>query len=779
MLVYLLAAPVGFPQSLNSALETTDLDSQKEELTELKQSTRKEKGLSQETINTHFLSPDDVKPLPNFADVHSWINKWISQTLWIILSLNLLFITFFVFLYGRRYKREIVRREIAEEKQTELQNLLSHLSNNTEKTSPRKVRITPQPLSTLGNSEEEYNVFQKYLDVIHSSVVVIGKDQRIEMVNQKACDILGYESKDILGYNAFKKFISPKHRIKALAAFYMHIAGKNQSNKSVEYEIMRKGNKFKILSWQGTVIYNKTGDALGMLCSGEDKSEHEDMYNKLKQSEALFRTLVQTIPHGIQEIDLEGRYTFTNKAYNKIYGYKEEELIGESLFYKIMPDYQREKFIKYYKMLIKIQPENPTYSAQGLTSKGEIIDVRVDLNYKRDQNNQLTGFISVITDITEQKRKQKKLEESESTARALLMAPTDAVILLDTNGTILDLNTVTARILKKSRGKLLGTYYFDLVPPEIAEQRKEKINQVIQTGKPVRFEGRFGGTWNDSIAYPVLSTKGEVTKIAFLSHDITERKVREEELLTAKALAEQANRSKSEFLANMSHELRTPMHGILSYSKFGIKKFDIVDKEKLFKYFTQINSSAKRLMTLLNDLLDLAKLESGQKDYKFYKTKLSILVEIAIQDLVFLSKEKKSVIEFEKPKFDDRIMVDKEKIVQVIRNILSNAIKYSPDGSRVMIRIKEKDSGIILSVIDNGIGIPENELGAVFDKFVQSSKSKTGAGGTGLGLSISREIIKDHNGRIWAENNQEGGASFHFLLPIEHIFSDNESAFHN
>jgi len=513
-------------------------------------------------------------------------------------------------------------------------------------------------------------------------------------------------------------------------------------------------------------------------CDAERQIEELNQYKKLKEKEALYRTIEDTIPHGIIEFDLQGQIVYCNKATAKKLARSSHELIGASLYEKAIPFRHRDGVKQTIQRFIDEQPSNPGFVTRMINALGQISEIKVDLSYKRSERGRLIGFVSVITDITDQIQKQLALEESESTARALLMAPTDSVVLLDKDGVILDLNSVTANFLKSTREDLLGKIYFDLVPPKIAHQRKKKIQQVISSRMPVRFEGRFGGNWNDSIAYPIQNNEGAVTKIAFLSHDITRRKERELELMSAKIAAERANRSKSEFLANMSHELRTPMHGILSYSKFGIKKIDKIDKEKTLKYFTQINTSAQRLMRLLNDLLDLAKLESGQKDYRFYRSSLSCMVEIATRDLMFLSQEKQMIIDFHRPNFDDMVVADKEKIVQVIRNILVNAIQYSPQGSHITIEIEDTKEGLVLSVSDKGIGIPENELDIVFEKFVQSSLSNTGAGGTGLGLSISKEIIKDHRGKIWAERNQHGGATLHFMLPVEVKFTENK-AFQN
>lgn len=238
-----------------------------------------------------------------------------------------------------------------------------------------------------------------------------------------------------------------------------------------------------------------------------------------------------------------------------------------------------------------------------------------------------------------------------------------------------------------------------------------------------------------------------------------------EMLKKAKENAEEANRAKSEFLANISHELRTPMQAILGFSRLGLERLDQISRDKIQEYFNTVYASGKRLLILVNDLLDLSKLESGRFDYDFREEHLSKIVELTIRTLHPLLREQRLSIEFLNSDINDLVLADRERIEQVVSNLLSNAIKFSPPGDQITVELKELDSEIQVSVIDRGVGIPENELESVFDAFIQSSKTKTGAGGTGLGLAISKRIIVAHEGRIWATLNPEGGSTLHFTVP--------------
>ena len=250
---------------------------------------------------------------------------------------------------------------------------------------------------------------------------------------------------------------------------------------------------------------------------------------------------------------------------------------------------------------------------------------------------------------------------------------------------------------------------------------------------------------------------------------------RTEELTAAKEMAEALNLAKSEFLANMSHEIRTPLHGILNYSDFGIKNIEKATRDKLLTYFKQIGVCGERLMQLLASILELASLETGRVKYSKKSYNVLPIINSVIADLYSEVRAKQLSVELTEPQSEAKIFCDQMKIREVFHQLLSNTVQFSSEGKKITIRVQEghiettgnpKVPAIKIFFIDQGIGIPQAEYRNIFDSFIQSSKTKTGAGGKGIGLAICRKIIEAHQGDIWAEPNPEGvGSQFIVVLP--------------
>jgi len=266
-----------------------------------------------------------------------------------------------------------------------------------------------------------------------------------------------------------------------------------------------------------------------------------------------------------------------------------------------------------------------------------------------------------------------------------------------------------------------------------------------------------------------------------LEAEVEVRKQTEAELVTAMKVAEAATHAKAEFLSNMSHEMRTPMHAILGYAELGSLDIDN-EKEKHTQYFSHITASGQRLMELITTLLNLAELDTGHTEFNMQEADLMEIIEAATADHAKQLQDKSLLLKINAGQADHTAQFDVIQVMQVTNYMLHNAIRYSPNERQLTLSLtpaefKNSDgrtkAAITFSLSDQGVGIPEDELESIFDAFVQSTKTKTGAGGTGLGLNICKKIIEGHQGKIWAENNAQGGATFSFTIPLVQTAAGN------
>ncbi len=230
--------------------------------------------------------------------------------------------------------------------------------------------------------------------------------------------------------------------------------------------------------------------------------------------------------------------------------------------------------------------------------------------------------------------------------------------------------------------------------------------------------------------------------------------------------AQDAARTKAEFIANISHELRTPLQSILGFSELGLMRTQ--DQSRVSGMFSDIHTSGQRMLTLVNDLLDIAKIDSAFSEASFTKIDARQLVRDVETELAPLLRARSVRFDSRLPAYPLMLNADILRIHQVLRNVIANALKFSSPGQKIIVGANVEVPGILhFFVQDEGCGIPQNELENIFEPFVQSTLTKDGSGGTGLGLAICRRIVQAHGGKIHAENIPEGGAIFHIELPMQ------------
>jgi len=311
-----------------------------------------------------------------------------------------------------------------------------------------------------------------------------------------------------------------------------------------------------------------------------------------------------------------------------------------------------------------------------------------------------------------------------------------------------------------------------LIHPDDLEKVTTKFKEALDDDSILNYQADYRIRLKDSSIRWIQGSlriqrneDGTAISCTGLHFDLTEKKLSEASIQD-KELAEESNRLKSEFLANMSHELRTPMHGILSFANFGIKKSETASREKLLQYFVYIQTSGERLLVLLNDLLDLSKVEAGKLVLNKQKSDLNSIIQTCCNEQQQRLEDSSITLEFNNTSNSVNGKFDATRIGQVICNLLSNAIKFSPNNGIITIATMVNDLGqLSFSINNQGEPIPSNELESIFDPFIQSSKPPSDITGTGLGLAISHEFVKAHGGRIWAEANLQKGATFKFILP--------------
>ena len=397
------------------------------------------------------------------------------------------------------------------------------------------------------------------------------------------------------------------------------------------------------------------------------------------------------------------------------------------------------------------------------------------------------GAIAVMQDITERKHTQETLKRESTLMQALMDNIPDAIYFKDTESRFTRVNQHAPYRGNKAPAGVIGKTDFDFFIEKHARAAYEDEQGIIRTGQPIidKIEQETypdgSVTWLSTTKVPILDETGKVTGLVGISRDITERKRAEEAHLqfvreqTAREQAEAANRLKDQFLAVVSHELRTPLTSILGWSH--LLRSGQLDEENTTKAIETIERNARAQSQLIDDLLDVSRIITGNLRLEISPVDPSIFIETAIAALR-PAAEAKGVSIQKIEKGAGFVAGDAARLQQVIWNLLSNAIKFTPEGGNVQIKVEPSNSQMKITVSDTGIGIKEEFLPYVFEDFRQGDQTTTRQhGGLGLGLAIVRHLVNLHGGTVQVESSGEGqGATFTLSLPMVSDSEVNELA---
>jgi len=609
------------------------------------------------------------------------------------------------------------------------------------------------------------NNFRNFFDSIDSFLFVVGMDGLIVKVNQTVTLRLGYTETELMG--APLPMVFPDGLC-------------DETWRIVTGRLEEPGSFSELLPLvckDGTPIAVETRMFSGQWDSQQVLYVIIKDISKRRKSEAQISRLLQATDQGIYGTDLDGCCTFINQSASNLLGNQFEECLGKDMHALIHHSHSDGS---HYPV-----GDCPVFRAN---LNGTYCRLECEVLWRRDgtsfmaqmssspvfENGKPCGAVITFSDITERKRTEEELLEAKLFGELIINSTHDGVIVYDLDMRYLVWNPSMECLTGMTAGDVLGKHPLELFPFLRESGVFECLEKSLsgELSRPVDFSFTVPQTgisgWVSSISYPLRDAKGEVIGVITTVRDITESR-QVEEMLQAKNLAESANRAKSEFLANMSHELRTPMNGVIGMAEL-LKMTDLTEEQ--MRYVKALDLSGNNLLSLINAVLDLSKIEAGKICLEPTKFSLHLCIKNVMLMQKSLIHEKGLSLDLKIAKeIPSLLLGDQLRLKQILLNLLGNATKFTVQGGiTISVQLLEQHDASVLvqiAVCDTGIGISAEVLDDIFKPFIQAESSTTRQfGGTGLGLTISRRLAELMNGSISVESTQGVGSCFNVTLPF-------------
>jgi PAS domain S-box-containing protein len=612
--------------------------------------------------------------------------------------------------------------------------------------------------SVMDNSAAGILVFEAVRDTVPGGTIV---DFEFRLANPAAERMLKRRAQDLIGKRLLT--VLPGNLTTGLFDRYVEVVRTGRPFDAEQYY-----NDDGLSNWFRAAAV-KVGD--GFSVTFEDISERKRSEEALRTSEERFRLLVEGVhEYGIFLLDPDGNVVSWNAGAERIKGYKAHEVIGHnfSMFYP-PEDLASGKPA----MELKAAIENGRWEDEGwrVRADGTRFWANVMITALIETSGGLRGFSKLVRDISERKVAEEAIRESEGRLHAIVDTAVDGIVTIDDQGTITLFNPAASRIFGFAPEEVIGKEVSLLMPlplsqafdGQLASYLQTGIKKVIGIGREVVARRKDGSTFPMDLAVSE-TLLGEKRFFTGIVRDISERKHVDEELAKAKEAAEAANRSKSEFLANMSHEIRTPMSAILGFANMVVTKDQ--GRAGRIECAQIIRRNAMHLLELINEILDLSKIEAMQMKVEHASCDLTLLLSeiIALMRPRAVEKGLAFSVAFDGP-IPRVIQTDPLRLRQILVNLIGNAMKFT-DAGKISLRISDEGVGtpsIVLrvDVKDTGVGMTPDELSRLFKPFTQADESITRKfGGTGLGLTISASLANLLGGGVTVTTDHGIGSTF-------------------
>lgn len=620
---------------------------------------------------------------------------------------------------------------------------------------------------------------EKYRDIFDNVVEGIfqtTKDGRYLSANRMLAQIYGYDSPEQLTADlediSRQLYVEPGRREEFIRLMQKHGVLTN-----FESQVRRRDGSVIWISENVRMVCGEDGGLLYYEGTVQDITDKKEMEDALRESELLYHSLVEAIPQNILRKDLEGRFTFANQNFCKLIGRTLPQILGKTdrdMFPKDLAD-------KYRRDDQTVIDSGTPYDTieEHQTPDGKTTFVHVVKTPLHDADGNLTGIQGMFWDVTERRQMEEQLGFERDLLRALLDNVPDRIYFKDRQSRFLKCSRALAdRLGLDSPEDAIGMNDYDFHPEEQAREFHEDEQRVILSREPIvnKIEEQTGqderSIWASVTKVPIENRAGMVTGIIGISRDITALKKAEEEIGRARDLAVEAAQLKAQFLAIMSHEIRTPMNAVIGMIDLLL---DTPLNDEQEEYARTVRSSADALLEILNDILDLSRVESGRLELETAAFDLRVVVEESVDLHAHKAHAKGIRLGCRMlPNLDGRYQGDAGRLRQVLLNLISNAVKFTEEGE-VQLVVDEDTAAIgkrrlMFTVKDTGLGIEPDLQRKIFEAFRQADGSMTRRyGGTGLGLAISRQLVEMMGGTISVQSTPGEGSTFTMELALEQI----------
>ena len=695
----------------------------------------------------------------------------------------------------------------------------------------QRVRSLAWPLRRRDQAGEELRQSESRLRSLfeHAEDLIIAcrLDGTILNVNRAIEKTLGWSRDELIGQN-ISLIVTPASVELGHERVRRALAGEKLP-KIFELEAIRRDGILVPAEGWAHFIRDTAGRPIEHLGVFRDITERRRAEEAIRESEARYRSLFDNANDSILTFTLEGVVTSVNRAYERLTDWTRDELIGLNWDALIAP-VDRERMADRTRRALAGEKLPSQFEVRTLCKDGRVVALEGRTRMQRDSDGRPTGFQGIYRDITERKRAEEALRESEERYRVMFAEAQERGHVLDRLYRVMASMQVSLNSQDRLRAFVEGVhevlgfdrFYVALASPDLAAfevvaaagvEMFERLPLTPAAGplyhafatrqplailsdEDLRRVPAVGAEYRDRsyfrsrrfIVAPLIAGD-RVIGIASADNKTTRRPITPAnvELFTlvsqqlATALEEarlyaeverkstelgSASHHKSEFLANMSHELRTPLNAIIGFSEVLSERMFGELNEKQDEYLKDIHASGAHLLSLINDILDLSKIEAGRMELELTDFDLPTAIDNALTLVRERAGRRGITLHTAVDSRLGQVRADERKVRQVILNLLSNAIKFTPEGGRIEVGAVPKDEFVEVSVSDTGVGIAPEDQEAVFEEFRQVGTADKKVEGTGLGLTLCRKFVELHGGRIWVKSELGVGSTFTFTIPV-------------